>query len=101
MNYWTNKGQDNEVSSRLSRTQRSSNGAGGASRTASRKDEDARLLAGLDQAVHCLTVCAFTLVAITIAGLFLSLAPSITGQAQEGRTAAWMGEKLAAREAQR
>jgi hypothetical protein len=46
-------------------------------------------------------VCAFTLVAITIAGLFLSLAPSITGQAQEGRTAAWMGEKLAAREAQR
>lgn len=99
MNYWTNKGQDNEVSDRLSRTQHHDYNTVSAPRPTPRTDADARLLAGLDQAAHCIAVCAFTLAAIVIAGVFLSLAPSLTGQAQEGAPtgASWMGEKLATR----
>jgi hypothetical protein len=93
----TAKEYNNEVSYRLPRTQRSTNGAGGAIRATPRTDADARLLAGLDQAAHCIAVCAFTLTAITVAIIFLSLAPSITGQAQEAQGRDWMGEKLSAR----
>jgi len=94
------KEYNNEVSYRLPRTGYGADPAHSTPRTAPRKVEDARLLAGLNQAVHCIAVCAFTLAAITAIG-FLSLAPSITGEAQEGHSSAWMGEKLAAREAAR
>jgi hypothetical protein len=95
------KEYNNEVRSRLPRTGYGADPAHSTPRTAPRKAEDARLLAGLNQAVHCIAACAFTLAAITIAGVFLSLAPSITGEAQEGHSSGWMGEKLAAREAAR
>jgi hypothetical protein len=94
---WTNettdKGKNYDVSTRLPVVfSRNDDSLGAVRPTTAQRDTRLRRL--LAEAVAYWTSITIALVAIA---LLFALAPSLTGQAQEGQGRDWMGEKLSAR----